>query len=132
MTAGTGREPATPCAGPGRRFAAALGAALCAIAVGLGAYAAHAASDTARTRLDTAVLYLFLHGLALAVFALRQRGWLSAASLILWIAGCAGFCGSLVAAALWGAPTMFAPVGGIAFMLGWLLQAVVLGRAPAR
>lgn len=120
--------PATANPVVGRRIAAALGAVFCACAVALGAWSAHAAEEAARARLDTAALHLFFHGLALAVFALRQRGFLSAASLVCWLLGCFLFCGSLVAAALWNAPTTLAPFGGSAFMLGWLLQAVVALR----
>ncbi|MCX7556334.1 DUF423 domain-containing protein [Xanthomonadaceae bacterium JHOS43] len=108
------------------RFAAALGAVFCAVAVGLGAYAAHAAPDVAKSRLDTAALHLFFHGFALAVFALRQRGRWASASLVLWLAGCISFSGSLVAGALWGASTAMAPIGGIAFMLGWLSCAMAM------
>ncbi len=111
---------------PARRYAAALGAVFCALAIGLGAYAAHAASQDAQARLDTAALHLFFHGFALAVFALRQCGFWAMASLVLWVAGCAMFCGSLVAGALWGASTALAPAGGIALMLGWIARAVAL------
>ena len=114
---------------PTHRLTAALGALFCALAIGLGAYAAHAASEIARGRLETASLHLFFHGFALAVFALRQRGFWAGASLALWIAGCVLFCGSLVAGALWGASTAFAPAGGIALMLGWLARAVALLRS---
>ena len=114
---------------PGHRIAAALGAVFCALAVGLAAYAAHGATQVAQTRLDTASLHLFFHGFAFAVFALRQRGFWAAASLVLWIAGCVLFCGSLVAGALWGASTALAPLGGMAFMLGWIARAVTLLRS---
>lgn len=120
--------PATASPVAGRRIAAALGAVFCACAVALGAWSAHAAPEQAQARLDTATLYLFFHGLALAFFALRQRGFLSAISLVCWLAGCFLFCGSLVAAALWNAPVALAPFGGMAFMLGWLLQAVAAFR----
>lgn len=124
--------PATGNPVAGRRTAAAIGAVFCACAVGLGAWSAHAAPELARARLDTAVLYLFLHGMALALFALRQQGILSALSLACWLTGCVLFCGSLVAAALWNAPTALAPFGGMAFMLGWLVQAVVALRRKQR
>lgn len=116
---------------PAHRLAAALGAVFCALAVGLGAYAAHGAPEEARARLDTASLYLFFHGFALTVFALRQRGAWAGASLVLWLAGCAMFCGSLVAGALWGVSTALAPAGGIAFMLGWIARAVALLRSSS-
>lgn len=110
------------------RLAAALGAMFCALAIALSAYAAHAAPEVARARLDTAALHLFFHGFALAVFALRQHGLWAGLSLMLWIAGCVLFCGSLVAGALWGTSTALAPLGGIALMLGWLARAAALLR----
>lgn len=112
----------------GYRLVAALGAVFCALAVGLAAYAAHAAPEIAAARLDSAVLLLFIHGLALAIFAAHQFGRLAGISLALWIIGCIAFCGSLVAAALWGSSTTVAPAGGIAFIIGWLLRAIVLVR----
>ena len=119
----------TPDAPLGHRLAAALGAVFCACAVGLGAYAAHAASGVTQARLDSASLYLFFHGFALAVFALRQRGVWAVASLLLWVTGCVLFCGSLVAGALWGASTALAPAGGMAFMFGWLMRALAVWRS---
>ncbi len=110
------------------RLAAAIGALFCAMAVGLGAYAAHGVEGLAQSRLQTASLYLFLHGLALAVFALRHRGALFASAFSCWLVGCVAFCGSLVAAALWQASPMAAPFGGMAFMLGWLLLVIAMLR----
>lgn len=110
------------------RIVAAVGAVFCAVAVGLGAYASHGAEGLAQSRLQTASLYLFLHGVALGVFALRHRGWLFASAFACWVAGCLAFCGSLVAATLWQAPTAAAPLGGGAFMFGWLLLAVAVLR----
>lgn len=112
-----------------RRLFAAFGACCCAIAVALGAYAAHAALDLlAKTRLDTAVFYLFAHGLALSIFAPRQRTWLASFALIGWSLGVVAFCGSLVGAALWNASTALAPLGGLALILGWVLQAIAFLR----
>jgi len=110
------------------RLVAALGALFCAIAVGLGAYASHGAEGVAQARLETASLYLFLHGASLAVFASRHRGPVFALAFAGWLVGCLAFCGSLVAAALWQLPTAAAPFGGVAFMLGWLALAVALLR----
>lgn len=108
-----------------RRFFASFGALACASAVALGAYAAHASLETlAKTRLDTAVLYLVIHGLALCLFAPRQRTRLDLAPLAGWAVGILAFCGSLVAAALWNTSTAFAPIGGIALIAAWLLQAI--------
>lgn len=111
------------------RLLAACGALACLLAVALGAWAAHGVPELqARARLETAVLYLFWHGLALALFAPQRGGRLALGSLLLWLLGCIGFCGSLITAAIWNTSTALAPAGGTAFMLGWLLRAIVLLR----
>lgn len=97
------------------RLVGAFGAIACASAVALGAYSAHAASELARSRLDTAVLYLFFHGLALVVLAPRQRGWLERGALAAFVFGIFAFCGSLIGGALWHTSTALAPLGGSAF-----------------
>ena len=51
-----------------------VGALFCAIAVALGAYAAHAADGGDSARMQTASLYLFLHGVALLALQPRLRG----------------------------------------------------------
>lgn len=125
------REPMSPDFVPmPLRWLAACGALACLLAVAVGAWAAHGAPELqARQRLETAALYLFLHGLALALFAPQRGGRLALASLVLWLLGCIGFCGSLIAAAIWNTGTSLAPFGGSAFMLGWVLRALVLLRA---
>lgn len=113
-------HPATP----SRRFFAASGAFACALAIALGAYAAHGVSDpTAKSRLDTAVLYLVIHGLALTILAPRQTARVEWLALSGWFAGMVLFCGSLIGAALWSVPTVLAPFGGSLLILAWLLQA---------
>lgn len=111
------------------RLLTALGALACGAAVALAAYAAHAPLETlAKTRLDTAVLQLFVHGLALCIFAPRQRTLFATLPSIAWLTGMLLFCGSLVAAALWSTPTALAPIGGITLIIGWLLQALLALR----
>ncbi|MGH7939329.1 MAG: DUF423 domain-containing protein [Bryobacteraceae bacterium] len=102
-----------------------LGAALCFLAVCLGAFGAHALKGTlaanAMTEVwHTAVLYHFVHALALLILA-TLPGTNRAASWLL-VAGIALFSGSLYALALtnmrWlGAIT---PLGGLCFLAGWL------------
>jgi uncharacterized membrane protein YgdD (TMEM256/DUF423 family) len=101
-----------------------IAAALCFVAVALGAFGAHGL----RSRLETygmvevwnkAVLYHFIHAIALLVFALygsinRSAWWLLFAAILV-------FSGSLYLLALtnlrWlGAVT---PVGGLCFLAGW-------------
>lgn len=107
-----------------RRGFAAAGALGCALAVGLGAFAAHGLEGTAQVRLAIAVLVLFLHGLALCVLAPLATGRLALAALVGWSAGSVLFCGSLVFSAMLGTGTALAPFGGIVLILGWILQAI--------
>jgi uncharacterized membrane protein YgdD (TMEM256/DUF423 family) len=101
-----------------------IAAGLCFLAVGLGAFGAHGLKSTleARGMLDVwnkAVLYHFMHAIALFVVALyggfnRGAWWLLFVGIFL-------FSGSLYAMALtnlrWlGAIT---PFGGLCFLAGW-------------
>lgn len=119
----------------GRRFLF-LAALAGALAVVFGAFGAHAL----KARLDenmlavwqTAVQYHFWHALALALIgmlaqhlrdsrALRLAGWLM-------LAGMAAFSGSLYAMALSGVRALgvVTPLGGVAFIAGWIALAVSL------
>jgi uncharacterized membrane protein YgdD (TMEM256/DUF423 family) len=117
--------------GLSRGFVAA-GALALATGVALGAIASHAAGRAphpeAARLLQTAVLYLLVHGLALVLAGVLARfgrsRWLVLAGAA-FLAGIALFCGSLC----WLAFTAtsagpLAPVGGSAFIAGWLLLAV--------
>jgi len=101
-----------------------LAAALCFAAVALGAFGAHALKDTLHSHdmadvWNKAVLYHFIHAIALFVLALfgttnRGAWWLLFAGIVL-------FSGSLYVMALsnlrWlGAIT---PFGGLCFLVGW-------------
>ncbi len=104
---------------------AAAGAVLAALAIGLSAYAAHGVADAhARGNLQTAGLYAFAHGVALAALApaaARPLRLLALAGLLL---GTLLFAGSLAGGALLGWPTRLAPFGGTVLMAGWLLLAI--------
>lgn len=101
-----------------------IAAGLCFIAVALGAFGAHALKATLQTSgmLDAwnkAVLYHFLH--AIALMALALHGAENRAAWFLLLVGILLFSGSLYAMALtnirWlGAIT---PVGGLCFLVGW-------------
>jgi uncharacterized membrane protein YgdD (TMEM256/DUF423 family) len=101
-----------------------IAAALCLLAVGLGAFGAHALKATLQGNgmLDVwnkAVLYHFLHALTLVVLALHGAG--NRVAYFLIVAGIVFFSGSLYALALtnvrWiGAIT---PIGGLCFLAGW-------------
>jgi len=103
-----------------------IAAALCLLAVGLGAFGAHALKATLQGSgmLDVwnkAVLYHFLHALALVVLALHGAG--SRVAYFLLFSGIIFFSGSLYALALipqlrgWLGP--ITPLGGLCFLAGW-------------
>jgi uncharacterized membrane protein YgdD (TMEM256/DUF423 family) len=103
-----------------------IAAALCFLAVALGAFGAHSLRSTLEMRgtlevWNKAVLYHFIHAIALLVLALygmvnRGAWWLLFAGIIL-------FSGSLYAIALtnlrWLGPVT--PLGGLCFLAGWIL-----------
>lgn len=95
-----------------------------AMAVGMAAWATHglAGDATARDLVHKASFYQLIHALALLTttrFRLRSAAWLFAAGLIL-------FPPSLYLMALgWKfLPVLMTPVGGMAFIVGWLAVAV--------
>ena len=102
-----------------------LGGLLAATAVGLSAYAAHGVGEgNGQAQLNTAALYAFEHGAALAALAPRVDRSLGRLSLYLLLLGTLLFSGSLVGGVLWQWSTRFAPVGGSMLMAGWLLFAL--------
>lgn len=108
------------------------------LAVAFGAFGAHALqSRLAPDRLaifETAVRYQMYHALALfaVAFVMREgaRTPLAAAAGWAFVAGIVFFSGSLYALVLtgvrtWGAVT---PLGGLAFLAGWVLLALATIR----
>lgn len=107
----------------------AVNGALCAAAaVALSAYAAHAADASAQSRLQTAALFAFGHGIALVVLAPSTFRRLGRYALLALYAGVLLFCGSLVFNVLAQWPTTFAPAGGMLLIAGWLVFAIDLAR----
>jgi uncharacterized membrane protein YgdD (TMEM256/DUF423 family) len=114
----------------------AIGALMLAAAVGTGAFGAHGLRD----RLDAysigiwekAVFYHFVHAIGLLVVPLVVPR-LTSSSRVCWllVTGILLFSGSLYALALSGVRTLGAvtPLGGIAFILAWLLLAWELLRS---
>ena len=101
------------------------GAVLAAIAVGLGAYASHGVADAnAQANLQTASLYAFGHGIALAALAAGTTRTLGRFALYLLLVGTLLFSGSLALNALAQLGSKLAPIGGISLMLGWVLWAL--------
>jgi uncharacterized membrane protein YgdD (TMEM256/DUF423 family) len=117
-----------------------VGALSACLAVGAGAFGAHGLRERLSTDMlgtfQTAATYQMYHALALLAvgillsrFAQDSSTWLTAAGW-LFVAGSVLFSGSLYALALtdirWlGAIT---PLGGVAFLLGWLALAVGVTR----
>jgi uncharacterized membrane protein YgdD (TMEM256/DUF423 family) len=112
----------------------AIGAIFLALAVGLGAFGAHALKE----RLDAyslgvwekAVFYHFIHALGVLVVSMLPRTGtfpVNGASSVCWLltAGVLIFSGSLYTLALSGVRSMGAitPIGGLCFIAAWLLLA---------
>lgn len=104
------------------------------IAVGAGAFGAHGLArrldPQALGLFETAVRYHFWH--ALALFAVAWLASLGPSRTTVTLAGGAFivgiglFCGSLYVMAVTGnrAVAALAPIGGVAFLLGWLALAI--------
>ena|SRR5438034_629186 len=115
---------------------AALAAFLLAVAVGLGAFGAHALKE----RLDAyslgiwekAVFYHFVHAIGMLVVASIAKLRESTAEFVCWLlfAGILLFSGSLYVLAVTGVRVLGAvtPFGGVAFIVAW----VVLGWSLLR
>jgi uncharacterized membrane protein YgdD (TMEM256/DUF423 family) len=115
-----------------------LGCLFALAAVGAGAFGAHGLRGRVSAEhlavFETAVRYQLYHALALLALALAAarapaRGW--AAAGWLFAAGVLVFSGSLYLLVLtgvrwWGAVT---PVGGVAFLAGWVVAAAAGARA---
>ena len=103
-----------------------------AVAVAAGAFASHGLADVRDAHAvelwKTGSQYQMLHALAILVLAGMRRvlpaqaRWLAASGLCFAI-GCVLFPGSLYALGWYGPSAMgaVAPVGGLSFILGWLL-----------
>lgn len=115
--------------GPTRgRWIAACGALYAAAAVALSAYATHAAQGEARSQLQTAALFAFGHGIALAALAPFTRDLLGRLALLAVWLGVLLFSGSVVGHVLAQWPATLAPSGGTLLIAGWLLFAIDLLR----
>ncbi|MBB1087339.1 DUF423 domain-containing protein [Lysobacter sp. SG-8] len=97
-----------------------LGGVLAALSVALAAYASHGVEMAARGNLQTAAVFAFGHGIALAALAPGCTRRLGGAALVMIAAGVLLFSGSLALAHFAGVPTRFAPLGGSLMILGWL------------
>ena len=113
------------------------GVIMAGLAVGLGAFGAHALKATldsyGKDIWEKAVFYQTFHALALVALAGLSQ-WLSP-RIITWsgslfITGILLFSGSLYILALTGKKWMGAitPLGGVAFLVAWTLLAVALAK----
>ncbi len=106
-----------------------IGSSSAFIAVALGAFAAHGLKNRLSQEMvnifDVGVRYHFYHALALLVVAWAYARWPRvevAAAGWLFLAGTVIFSGSLYLLSLTGVRWLGAitPIGGVAFLLGWL------------
>ena len=106
-------------------FLAFCGALLAAAAVALSAYAAHGMGDPLlQSRLETAALHAFGHGVVLAVLGPASLNGFGRMALYVLLLGVLLFSGSVAGGVLMGWPTTLAPAGGMAMIAGWLLFAL--------
>lgn len=115
------------------------GALLCGLAVGLGAFAAHAMKahyDTAALQtFETGVRYQIYHGLGLVLCGLlAERGWRLRGAGCCLLGGVVLFSGSLYGLVLggwkWLGPVT--PIGGVLFLVGWLLMLLAGSNGKAK
>ncbi|MBI3972675.1 MAG: DUF423 domain-containing protein [Chloroflexi bacterium] len=114
-----------------------LGAVFALLAVGLGAFGAHALRDRLPADLlavfETGVRYHFYHALGLLAVAYAANRWpvgQTTAAGWLFVAGIVLFSGSLYLLAITGTRWLGAitPFGGLAFLAGW--AALIWAAAP--
>ena len=117
----------------------ALGAASGFVAVALGAFGAHALKERLAPDLlatfEVGVRYQMYHALGLLAVAWACSRWPGALATNagwLFVAGPVIFSGSLYLLALTGTRWLGAitPIGGLAFLGGWLCLALAAWRAP--
>lgn len=116
-----------------------LAALLGGLAVALGAFGAHALASRltadALATFETAVRYQFYHALALVAVVVAILRWPTANLPViagwLFVAGIVIFSGSLYLLVFTGVRWLGAitPIGGVAFIAGWLCLALAAWRA---
>ncbi|WP_374515330.1 DUF423 domain-containing protein [Brevundimonas sp.] len=118
----------------GNRVLAAFAALNGAVAVGLGAFAAHGAGPAVKTLLTTGAHYQLAHALLALVCALwatggrlgTAAGWLAATGGLVFALALSSI--GLLGLAFMGA---VAPIGGVLMIAAWLLLAVAAFRPTA-
>jgi uncharacterized membrane protein YgdD (TMEM256/DUF423 family) len=115
----------------------ALGAVNAAIAIAAGAFAAHGLRDRLDARalevFETGARYHMYHAFAIVVAGLLAAGSMRGSQVAGWLfqIGIVLFSGSLYAIALTGVKGLgsVTPLGGVAFIVGWLWLAWSAWRA---
>ena len=111
----------------------ALGALMALVSVGFGAFGAHALQKTFGPGMaqvyETGARYQFYHALALLAVAYAVTRWQSPLIPLagwLFVVGIVLFSGSLYLLSVTGIGALGAitPLGGLAFIAGWLLLAI--------
>ena len=115
-----------------RAWLAASGAVLAAAAVALAAYASHGVHGVDQSRLQTAAVFAFGNGLALAALAPSTMRTLGQLALLALLLGVLLFSGSLTGSVIAGLPTTLAPMGGALMIGGWLALALDFVRREDR
>ena len=117
----------------------ATGAAMCGLGVLLGAFGAHGLRERLTPDMlavfETGVRYHLFHGLAVMAVAWAVARWpsgLIASAGWLFVAGIIIFSGSLYLLSITGVRWLGAitPIGGLCFIVGWLVLALGAMRAP--
>ncbi|MEO6138737.1 MAG: DUF423 domain-containing protein [Luteimonas sp.] len=111
-----------------RHGLAACGALYAAAAVALSAYAAHAVQGVAQSRLQTAAIFAFGHGVALAALAPGASRRLGRIATWMLGIGVLLFSGSIAGSVLLQLPTVAAPLGGMMLIAGWIILAIDMLR----
>jgi len=120
------------------RWLAFLGAVNALLAVGAGAFGAHALRERLEPRLlevfETGARYHLIHALGLIAMSwlCSRAAPLAPVAGALMLAGIVLFSGSLYALALTGVRTFGAitPIGGFCFLAAWAIAAYAAFRAP--
>jgi uncharacterized membrane protein YgdD (TMEM256/DUF423 family) len=117
-------------------FPLRLGALCAGLAVALGAIGAHAMAGHYDAldleRFEKGVRYQMFHALALLLCAnLASKGWPVRGPVACFTAGIACFCGGLYGLVFthWRAFAHITPVGGVAFLIGWVWLAFTRNRS---
>jgi uncharacterized membrane protein YgdD (TMEM256/DUF423 family) len=99
-----------------------------AMAVMAAAYGAHGLDGHATELIEKGSNFQLLHATLLVALVPGQGRWQTAAA-VLFVLGMILFCGSLYVMVIWSVPTTaLVPLGGSAFIFGWLMLVIAALR----